>query len=140
MVRIDPHSLGCYRYYDLPNVANAGWHIYIISGGVYFTWGATGADAHSDASIYDDDAWHLTVGVRDEATFLLYMDGVLQTDTGDVSTTDLDTTTDFLLGNRDGLATPYDGELALPRVYRRVLSQFEIRRDFDREKHLFGVW
>ena len=32
------------------------------------------------------------------------------------------------------------GDIALPRIHRRVLSAFEIQNSFNQEKHLFGVW
>ena len=33
-----------------------------------------------------------------------------------------------------------DGDIALPRIHRRVLSALEIQNSFNQEKHLFGVW
>ncbi len=44
------------------------------------------------------------------------------------------------LGASEIAGERFDGKIALPRIYNRMLSALEIQNLYNREKHLFGVW
>ena len=97
---------------------------------------------------YSADEWIQLVAVYDISvpTLYLYKNGV---DTeGTISGTipsslnSVDHNVYIAAGENNGSAIDYffNGPIALPRVYNRVLSALEIQNHFNREKHLFGVW
>lgn len=83
--------------------------------------------------------WHFVAGTYDGVNVRVYLDGV---EVGSLPATgDIDATVDPVRvgwGYNNSLA--WDGGIALPRIYNCALSGLEVRNNFDREKHLFGVW
>ncbi len=85
-----------------------------------------------------DGIWEYAVGTYDGADTKLYINTVERrsdSQTGDITYSGDNPD----LGIGQGMGR-YKGYIALPRIYNRALSDFEIRRHFDQEKSLFGVW
>lgn len=85
------------------------------------------------------NTWHqvaLTLA-PDKRTLTCYINGSSRgTATADADF--LPSTNNCFIGG--GYSNTYDGLIALPRLIYRDLTALEVRRYFDQEKHLFGVW
>jgi len=95
---------------------------------------------YNEGSVVNTGNWvHLMV-TRNEATFKDYKNGVLDLDKTDFVTGDIYTTGNTYLGWMQVPSDYWVGQLALLRIYNRVLSATEIAQHFQQERHLFGVW
>ena len=101
------------------------------SGVTYFSGDTTGLCA--------DSKWHFIASSYNGASVYLYLDGILdkapQARTGDIPLS-----TEPIKAGMVGAANYFKGLIVIPRVYNRFLSAFDIKRHFEEEKHLFGVW
>jgi hypothetical protein len=104
------------------------------SGNIYFTVDddTTSKYAVSNAEL-DDSKWHHVVGVKDSTQLRMYVDGVLQNTTADITGYgSIDSARPFTIGSiyseTSGVqALFFPGTVDDVRVYNRALSQNEIR-------------
>ena len=87
------------------------------------------------------DAWYLVAATFDrDGDATLYIKGDLE----EIKSASMSSVGDIgnahILEIGEANDRHHKGYIALPRIYRRALSDFEIRNHFNREKHLFGVW
>ena len=117
--------------------ANPDASIYIY---FYFVEGGSYRDARRTASNPWDGGWHHLVGQRKSDETYIIFDGtdITNSRAGSGTNLNLDVAAPLKIGY-DGSGY-FDGGIVLVRLYRRALSDFEIRNHFNREKHLFGVW
>ena len=108
-------------------------YFYLAEGGSY-------RDARYTASNPWDGGWHHLVGQRKSDETYIIFDGtdITNSRAGSGTNLNLDVAAPLKIGY-DGSGY-FDGGIVLVRLYRRALSDFEIRNHFNREKHLFGVW
>ena len=121
------------------------YYMFIQSG---YNWGKFRVIDAFDSSLKNSGAytlvqntWTHIVGVYDGVSVEVYQDGVKQ-GSGDAftGTIKVDTNPVFIGKSPAGADRFFMGDVALPRVYNRALSALEIANQFNREKHLFGVW
>ncbi len=113
-------------------------------GKVWFEYAKSTGSYLRISSTLSASQWYKVDAVRYvDNTVDLYINGVLDNASasgtvGAVNPTALSKVTLGRAGNYNGQY--FGGKLALPRVCNRALSALEVRTQFDREKHLFGVW
>ena len=85
--------------------------------------------------------WHHIVGTVDYLADIasLYLDGILgDSDNTPTGTIEPENNTGTLyLG---ASSNSFDGKITLVRIYNRPLTALDVQNNFNREKHLFGVW
>jgi len=114
------------------------------SGDLEFWLNLSGGSVHPDTPFTPGtDTWAQVVATYNKDggsnNTKIYINGVVakqETNTGTINTD----TNSLYVGRRLGAACPFHGSIALPRVYNRALNALQIHDDFNREKHLFGVW
>ncbi len=124
------HITSCYGI-----ESDSDWHsLYVRSGSGVAAWqvdpGGTVTPPYSlgTTSLVDGE-WHLLVGVRDTSTARLkvYVDGVLESTSSDISTNALDPNVDFWIGGQNSFSTRFfNGDIDDVRIYSRALSAAEI--------------
>ncbi|HUV76187.1 MAG TPA: LamG domain-containing protein [Dehalococcoidales bacterium] len=118
------------------SVAQAYWRIL-----VHAEDSASNQVQYNNDSNLAIDAWYLVAVTFDrDGDATLYIKGDLEEikSASMSSVGDIDNAHILEIGEANG--RHHNGYIALPRIYRRVLSALEIQSYFDREKHLFGVW
>lgn len=116
-------------------------------GNVIFKEGGGVSELYGD-TVLQADVWYHCVAtyklITDGASIMdLYLNGVPdQTQKTDCVGPLASTSENFGLGAKMGGGNPrrHQGNIALARVYNRVLTALEVQNHFNREKHLFGVW
>ena len=88
---------------------------------------------------YSLNTWYHLVGVINNGTSILYVNGVLQDDS--TSMTVSSATGPFMMGKfYDGVDAYYfPGKIAIGRFYNRVLNQTEITQNYNAQKSRFGL-
>lgn len=102
--------------------------------------------AYTNAS-YNDGKWHNCIATIDRGLSAtdqnkLYVDSVLDTVVHPTFRTDLSSSFsshDLYIGARAGSTTFYNGNIAIIKIYRRVLSSSEILQNFNATKNRFGL-
>lgn len=105
------------------------WHIRRSNGSskihFFLDSGSGDYDAFSDNNFTDTTSYHLFVGTWDGSTLRLYIDSVLQSDTGTVSGT-FASTNPIGLGRAGDNSAYFEGKLDTVYVTDKALSQSEI--------------
>ncbi len=130
-----------YSYYPNPNK-----RVFLNFGGdgklLFAHWDdPTQKDARSN-DVLSTETWYHIVGLMGAGGIKMYINGVSQDDT-DASTVCYHSFSDADVPIYFGMYRPTSNllkcQLALPRIYSRALSAFEIQNHFNQEKHLFGA-
>lgn len=89
-----------------------------------------------------DGTWYHVVITQSGTTARIYINGVLDNEKLDMNAGINAGTSDFYLGKvYSGFGDArFNGNIALLRIYNRVLSLLEMQNHFAQEKHLFGEW
>lgn len=113
--------------------AQGGYHLIIKDGKAAFA-GRDGSGTYKisgySSVLVNDNQWHHLAGVCNNGTWQIYVDGVLQNQlVSGYNTTDLTSTAMMAIG-KDFLANNenYNGQVDEIRVWKRALSQAEIRQ------------
>lgn len=92
---------------------------------------------------YNDGNWHYLVGVSDDATVNLYIDGSLEssnTSDGGVQLITSSNTGNVTVGAFwNSGNTPFNGDIALPILYKKALTADEISKNYFAMRSKFGV-
>lgn len=127
---------------NIPSGAINGWNIYFASNAVMARIGDGTTNVKSSSSWANyQNIWTYVVATFDRDGYLtLYLNSVPKDWDSLVALVDFDqqNTTQLFIGR--SAARYYTGSVALPRVFNRALTAFEIQNIFNQEKHLFGVW
>ena len=137
-------GVGCLMSKDAVG-SNRAWKISINSGGHFYyeIFGAGNGGMDTTPDSYEAGQWYhlcftFRAGTRRE--FFVNAASVLSdsTITGSIPST----TCAIVVAGIDYVVARecVNADIALVRVYRRVLSAFEVQNQFNREKHLFGAW
>lgn len=111
---------------DIVSGPAAFWGIFLDSSNkVHFIAEGSGDSTWviSDDALNDTE-WHHIVAVRSDGTLYLYIDGVLQADTG-ASSYDIDNASDLIIAGDAGSSRYFDGKIDDVKIYDRALSQEE---------------
>ncbi|MCB9988798.1 MAG: hypothetical protein H6868_05600 [Rhodospirillales bacterium] len=88
---------------------------------------ASSSSALSGGPSLADGKWHLVTGVRDNADFMLYVDGILVNSNNTPSVGDTtDAATNWYIGSAAGSSEWYKGSIDDARIYNRALSGDEV--------------
>jgi len=120
-----------------------GYSFWINSAGYlnFQTWQSTARqDTNSSTGGIVVDAWYHTAVTRVGAVAKLYKNGLDDTITAGTHQDPTSSPDAAEIGIHNSANWPFEGFIALPRVYNRALSALEIQNHFNREKHLFGAW
>jgi len=120
-----------------------GFNFSVNSGTNKFAFlvGGTGGSAYyvQQNNTYSLNTWYHLVGVINNGTSILYVNGVLQNDS--TSMTVSSAIGPFMMGKfYDNINDYYfGGRIAIGRFYNRVLTQSEITQNFNAQKGRFGL-
>jgi len=106
----------------------------------YIADGTNYVDVSSDTSV-KDDTWHQVVVTADrDGNAQHYLDGATDgTATSITSVGDITSADNLIIGALTSTGRFCQGNVALLRIYNRLLSSLEIQNHFNQERHLFGV-
>lgn len=91
---------------------------------------------------YNDGNWHYLVGVSDDTTVSVYIDGSLEssnTARGGVQLVDSGNTGYVSVGAFFGGSNAYTGDIALPILYKKALTADQISKNYFAMRSKFGV-
>lgn len=120
------------------------WLLQTTSGKIDFHMSTSGSgvtDTVSSNSTINDGRWHHVMVIRNGNTQLMYVDGVVQADTGSISAA-LKSNTVMRIGARTG-SPPinyFDGLMDEVKIYNRALTAAEVEVDFNAwfESHYYS--
>ena len=123
--------------FGLQNYSSAGkiGLIFRNRGNTVHQWMNSSAD-------YNDGNWHYLVGVSDDTTVSVYIDGSLEssnTAQGGVQLVDDSNTGYVSVGAFWAGSNPYAGDIALPILYKKALTADEISKNYFAMRSKFGV-
>ncbi len=121
----------------MPVWASGAFYIRTSAASQKLEFSAYGGNEITSDSALSNDAWY-HIGVRViSGVAQFFLNGEADGSAGSGNTASNSHT--LYIGKGHG-ENEWEGLIALNRVHGRTLSPLEIRRHFERERHLFGVW
>jgi hypothetical protein len=119
-------------YWDNRNTSGGTWMLSEYDGFDY-NWG--NVVRYNDSNSFTQ--WHQHVAVKDGTESRLYRNGVLRATGGEIGQPVL--SSDFHLGTRFTTSAPWNGPIAILRIYGEALGDAAIKQNFEAERGRFGI-
>jgi hypothetical protein len=118
---------------------SANGYMWVIDDANRLRFTRAWADFVSSDTVFQAGKWYHIALVYNNNNAQNYVNGVADGSAGTGMGYTDETAANLRIGYPYGWGR-FNGKIALPRIYNRAATAFDIQNSYNREKHLFGVW
>jgi len=126
-------KLSSTKFQHIIDSASTTWHLAVLDNNRPYFW--NGTTYHQDAPALSLNQWYMLTGVQG-TTLDIYTNGVLQQS---IATNANVSTQGIAVGNFQGFARFWHGNIATATIYNRALTAAEVLQNFNALRRRFGL-